>query len=69
MDWQPRCVERRGTPCNDCVECLATIPNGGTCAGCAHIYRCKAFGYTDSPENRYCGFLPSRYAPKAVPRA
>jgi hypothetical protein len=55
----PRCVQRTGKECGDCVECLSVIPFGKTCADCGHASRCKAFGFTSSMENRYCSFYPS----------
>lgn len=55
-----RRAQRTGTPCNDCVICLSSLPNGKTCGDCAHAKRCAAFGFTDSLDNTYCSFIPSR---------
>lgn len=46
--------------CGDCVLCLAPLPEGKTCADCGHIARCTAIGFTDSAENTYRSFIPSR---------
>jgi hypothetical protein len=45
----------------DSVEVLSEIPDGETCAACAHVRRCTAFGFLDSPDNRFCSFAPSRF--------
>jgi hypothetical protein len=64
----PRCAtEAKPEGCRDCVYCLSALPEGQTCATCAHAYRCDVFGYTDSPENTYCSFVPSRFRPAVVP--
>lgn len=44
-----------------CCACLAALPPCHTCADCAHVGRCKAFGFTSSEENPYCSFIPSRF--------
>jgi hypothetical protein len=38
------------------------LPDGKTCADCAHINRCKGIGYS-WPERNECDFSPSRYQP------
>lgn len=38
------------------------LPDGKTCADCAHVYRCTIFGFTDNASNTVCDF-----APKAKP--
>lgn len=46
--------------CNDCCLCLSPLPEGKTCRDCLHARRCEAIGYTDSLDNTYCSFIPSR---------
>jgi len=38
------------------------LPEGKTCAACAHIKRCTAFGFTD-PTLSSCDFWPNKYRP------
>lgn len=37
------------------------LPRGRTCADCFHINRCTLLGYTSSPHNTWCDFLPVRF--------
>lgn len=39
------------------------LPDGKTCGDCVHLRRCRAFGFTSSPENAQCDFSPSRFVP------
>ncbi len=38
------------------------LPTGKTCGDCRHIYRCLAFGFTESEERTGCDFHPVRFA-------
>lgn len=59
----PMCVQRRGTPCNDCAECLSALPAGLTCdTGCRHVSRCKAL-FGQKGTEAFCQWVPSRFAP------
>jgi hypothetical protein len=60
----PRCVQRTGKECRDCVECLSKIPDGKVCLACQHAMRCTALGYTTNLLNHICGFAPSRFLAK-----
>ncbi len=42
------------------------LPTGKTCADCAHVRRCTAFGYTTATDTA-CDFWPSRYREVATP--
>lgn len=45
------------------------LPEGKTCADCAHCYRCcSMFGHI--PEDQVCDFHPSRFSPaRSAPEA
>ena len=36
------------------------LPSDKTCGDCAHIARCKAFGFS-CPDRKYCDFFPRRF--------
>lgn len=42
------------------------LPPKKTCADCAHIRRCSAFGFS-WPERNECDFWPVRFRPPAAP--
>lgn len=59
------CVDKKyGTGCtpNTCMD----LPDGKTCADCAHLSRCLSFGFTSSPERTSCDFFPRRFRLAAV---
>ncbi len=62
----PRCVQRTGKECRDCVECLSTNRDGLTCSDCMLSRSCVPFGYTDSTDNRFCSFVPSRFVARSA---
>lgn len=37
------------------------LPQGKTCGDCAHVRRCRAFGFTPSETETSCDFHPSRF--------
>lgn len=60
------CVDKRyGSPRGCDSETCMRLPGGATCAACAHIARCEAFGFTNSADNTYCSFFPRLFIPKA----
>lgn len=50
-----------------CCACLSALPALDTCADCRHVSRCTALGFTSSPNERACSFIPSRYSPRLPP--
>jgi hypothetical protein len=40
---------------------IMALPEGKTCADCAHLRRCLGIGYTSSAENKVCDFYPIRF--------
>jgi hypothetical protein len=42
------------------------LPTGKTCAACAHVERCVAFGFS-SRSATACDFAPSRFVEKVAP--
>lgn len=64
----PRCVQRTGCECRDCVECLSRHPDGATCSACVHAYRCQLiFGLREPETQRFCDWAPSRFMARKVP--
>ena len=59
----PRCVQRKGYRCNDCVECLSAHPVGKTCGDCRHVTRCLTIFGLASREQTFCDFHPARFTP------
>jgi hypothetical protein len=56
----PRCVQRTGKECRDCVECLSKHPEGKTCRDCYLFARCQAFLGISGAET-YCDWYPSAF--------
>jgi hypothetical protein len=60
--YVPRCVQRTGKECRDCVECLSALPAGETCeSACVHFKRCRVMIGRRGDES-YCDWVPSRFA-------
>ena len=61
---QPRCVQRTGKECGDCVECLSKHPDGKMCNDCRFVETCLAmFGLQDWSQT-HCNWAPSRFSEK-----
>lgn len=44
------------------------LPEGKTCADCAHAHRCEIFGFTPALTETTCSWSPSRFRlPRARP--
>jgi hypothetical protein len=50
-----------------CCACLSALPALDECRDCRHVSRCTALGFTSSPAERVCSFIPSRYRPLLPP--
>ena len=59
--YVPRCVQRTGKECRDCVECLSALPAGETCeSACRWASHCRrVFGIDTS--QAFCDWAPSRF--------
>lgn len=61
------CVNKKhGYPDACTEETCMDLPVGMTCGDCAHIYRCRIFGFSSSESNTSCDFFPRRFSKKRV---
>ena len=67
-NWEPGCCydRRHGYP-KACIPATCMrLPDGTSCGDCAHLKRCRACGFTQSPASITCDFFPRRFCSAAV---
>lgn len=53
--------------CNDCCECLSSIPDGGTCQeSCRHFAHPCSTIFGQKGHETFCQWVPSRFLAKAT---